>query len=290
MDAPRCAGASSAASSPPARASDVPRTARCAVWVGTSGLYAGRDVHPLRLAAILEAVQDHLTASGLKGLRDDPLAAPLGDDVATVRPKAHTDLESPAEQSVPDPAGPGPEQSVQAGPLGRLFLKISAKPIEILRAMDDLSERIGDRVLREIRAFRRESEAQHNVQDAKVGALQKLYDGLCRELDGVRKELDGIRKELDGIRKQIRLLVAMIALLLVFLGALVTVGLMNWFSLERASASPPSLEVQASTVEAQESSSAQDSPPPASATASADATRPGGDGSEESEPTIPPSP
>lgn len=215
------------------------------------------------------------------------MAAPPADDVETVRPEAHTDLESPAEQSVPDPAGPGPEQSVQAGPLGRLFLKISAKPIEILQAMDDLSERIGDRVLREIRAFRRESEAQHNVQDAKVGALQEPYHGLRIGLHGIRNALEGIRKELEGIRKLIRILVAMLALQIVFLGVLVTLGLMNWFSMDRASASPPSLEVQASPVEAQGSASAPDSPPPDSAPASAVATRPGVDPAAESQAPLP---
>ena len=166
-------------------------------------------------------------------------------------------------------------------------MKISAKPIEILQAMDDLSERIGDRVLREIRAFRRESEAQHNVQDAKVGALQEPYHGLRIGLHGIRNALEGIRKELEGIRKLIRILVAMLALQIVFLGVLVTLGLMNWFSMDRASASPPSLEVQASPVEAQGSASAPDSPPPDSAPASAVATRPGVDPAAESQAPLP---
>ena len=253
---------------------------------------------------MLEAVQDKRTTSDSKCIQDDASAAPTADALEPVRSDPHADPTTVAEQRVPEPARPGPEQRVQAGALGRLLLKISAKPIEILQALDDLSERISDRVLREIRAFRRESEARHDVQDARIGTLGKLYEGLCRELnglrkefdglrkevDGLRKELDGLRKELDGMRSQIRLLVALIALLLVFLGALITVGLMNWFSLESATASPPALEMQEPTARAEESASASESPPLASTPAGTDEARPEVDGAEESGAPLPPDP
>lgn len=246
---------------------------------------------------MLEAVQDQRATSDLKGIQDDAPAAPTADALEPVRPDAQAGPTTVAEQRVPEPARPGPEQRVQAGALGRLLLKISAKPIEILQALDDLSERISDRVLREIRAFRRESEARHDVQDARIGTLGKLYEGLCREMnglrkevDGLRKELDGLRKELDGMRSQIRLLVALIALLLVFLGALITVGLMNWFSLESATASPPSLEMQVPTARGEESASAPESPPLASTPAGTDEARPEVDSAEESQASLPPDP
>lgn len=253
---------------------------------------------------MLEAVQDQRATSDSKGIQEDAPAAPTADALEPVRPDAQAGPTTVAEQRVPEPARPGPEQRVQAGALGRLLLKISAKPIEILQALDDLSDRISDRVLREIRAFRRESDAQHDVQDAQIGTLGKLYEGLCREMnglrkefdglrkevDGLRKELDGLRKELDGMRSQIRLLVALITLLLVFLGALITVGLMNWFSLESATASPPSLEMQVPTARAEESASAPESPPLASTPAGTDEALPEVDSADVSESTIPPSP
>ena len=232
-------------------------------------------------------MQDRRTSSGFDDVRDDASATSTVDEMETARFEAHAGPEALAEQRVPDSGTLGPEQSVRAGALGQFFSKISTNPIEILRALDDLSERIGDRVLREVRAFRREIEARLDVQDAKIGALHKLYDGVCRELDGLCKEIDGVRKELDGIRKQIRLLVALFALQIVFLGALVTVGLMNWFSMERATASPPSLEVQVPTARAEESASALDSPPLASAPAGTDEARSEVDGAEESESPLP---
>ena len=225
---------------------------------------------------MLRAMHDLSAASDSKSAGVHASDAPIVDTLETVRSEAHAGSEAPANQSVLGPADPGPEQSVPAGALGRLFSKISTDPIEILQALDDLSGRIGERVLREIQAFRQESEAQHKVQDAKIDALYKLYDGLCREL--------------DGMRKQMRLLVAMFALQLVFLGALITVELMNWFSMERAFASPPSVEMQVPMVGAEESASALDSSPPDSTPASAAATRPGLDTAEESEPTLPSGP
>ena len=145
-------------------------------------------------------------------------------------------------------------------------------------------------MLREIRAFRRETEARLDVQDAKIGALYKLYDGVCRELDGLRKEIDGLRKEMDGMRKLMRLMVAMFALQTVFLGALVTMGFMHWFSGERAFTSQPSLELQVPTDEAEEAASALERPPLGSAPASAEAARPEVDNAETSQPPLPTGP
>lgn len=180
-------------------------------------------------------MDDDNTASRKDGFRDDDSTASGAVAPEAVRSTAHAGSETVPEQSVPDPADPGPEQSVQAGPLSRLFLKISADPIEALQALEELSAMIGERVLREVRSFRREveirldametrSEAWRDVQDAKIDALYKLY---------------------EGMQKQIRLLVALCAFQFVFLGALTTIGLMDWFGTDKASASTPSLELQA---------------------------------------------
>ena len=158
-------------------------------------------------AAMLESMDDDNTTSRIEGFRDDALAAVGADAPEAVRSTAHAGSET------------APEQSVQAGPLSRLTLKISTDPIEALQALEELSAMIGERVLREVRAFRREveirldametrSEAWRDVQDAKLDALYKVYEGL---------------------EKQIRLLVALFAFQFFFLGALATISLMDWF-------------------------------------------------------------
>ena len=241
---------------------------------------------------MLELVQDLHIADGTKGVGDDTSVPSTVDAPETVRVSAHAGSGAAAEQSVPEPVGPGPEQSVRAGPLSRRLSKIPADPTEILEALEDLGARISEQVIREIRAFRREfesrlgsfetrlesmetrSDARHDVQDAKIEALYKLYDGL--------------RSEINGLRMEIRLLMAMFGLQVVFLGALATLGFMHWFSTDRVPASPPSLEMQAPQAEPDESASVLGSPPPASAPASEDEDQPELDTVEESQPALPP--
>ena len=245
---------------------------------------------------MLEPVQDLRIAVGTKGVGDDASVPSTAEAPETVRVAAHAGPEAAAEQSVPDPAGPGPEQSVRAGPLSRLLSKIPADPTEILEALEDLAARISERVVREIRAFRGEfetrlesmetrsdarlesmetrSDARHDVQDAKIDAFYKLYDGLLSEL--------------SGLRSLMRLLVAMLGIQLVLLGALITMGFMSWFSTDRVPASPPSLEVQAPQAEPEESASVLGSPPPASASASEDEEGPAVDTAEEAQLALPP--
>lgn len=131
----------------------------------------------LHCAAILESVQDGSIAAGMKGRGDEAAVPSTSDAPGTVRTEAHAGSEAAAEQRVPKLARRSPEQSVPAGPLSRRLSKISADPIEILQALENLSEIISERVVREIRAFRREFESRLDVQDAKIDALYKLYDG-----------------------------------------------------------------------------------------------------------------
>lgn len=94
--------------------------------------------------------------------------------------------------------------------------------------------------------------------------------------------------EVKGLRLEIRLVMAIFRLQAVLLATLVTMGFMNWFSTDRAPASPPSLEVHSLTAEDVESASALDSPPPASAPASETVERPEGNTAEESQPALAP--
>lgn len=87
----------------------------------------------------------------MKSLGDDTSAPSTADALETVRTAAHAGAEAAAERSVPDPAGPGPEQSVRAEPLSPLLSKTSANPTEILQALKDPGEIISERV---DRAFR----------------------------------------------------------------------------------------------------------------------------------------
>ena len=229
----------------------------------------------VRSAAMVELVQDDRATPTVKDTRDDVAATDSADAPESVGPEARAGSEPVAEQSVPDPAGVDPEQSVQARPLARLFMKVSASPIEVLEALQDLGEMIGGRVRREMREFRRESEARHDVQDAKLDALYKMYDGL--------------RKDMDGLRRQMHLMVALFTIQLAFIGILITVGLVNGFSVSKASAPPASVEVQASAVEAEEAQGAESEPgrsTPAAAPAGEDAARPQADPAEETPPTL----
>lgn len=87
----------------------------------------------------------------------------------------------------------------------------------------------------------------------------------------------------DGLYKQMRLVVALLALQFVFLGALATIGLMDWLA-DMTSASTPSLEVQAPLVRSEQPTAALGSPPPDSDPASEDNAQRGVDTVEESRP------
>ena len=231
----------------------------------------------------------------MKGVGNDASAPSTADALETVPKEPHAGPETAAERSVSDPAGPGPEQSVPAGPLSRLLSKISADPTEILQALEDLGKIISERVLREFRGFRRDfetrlesmetrfetrlesmetrSDARHDVQDGKI--------------DTLRSEMKGLRAEVNGLRLEIRLLMGLVALLIVVLGALAGMGIVDRFGTDRVVDSPPSLEVQAAQAEAEESVSELGSQPPDSAPAEEDADRTEADPPEEPEPTLP---
>lgn len=115
-----------------------------------------------------------------------------------------------------------------------------------MRALDELGAIIGECVRRELFPFRMEVKAWMDVQDAKFDAL--------------RREMDALRREVDALRKVMRLMVAMFAITLTLLGALVVLGLMNWFSIRSASTPPPRLEVQAPLVSVEEAASAPSDP------------------------------
>lgn len=207
----------------------------------------------------------------MKGRGDEAAVPSTADAPETVRTEAHVGSETAAEQRVPKLARPGPEPSVPAGPSSRLLSKISADPVEIVQALENLGEIISERVVREIRAFRREFETRLDVQDAKIDALYKLYDGL--------------RADLNGLRSQMRLLVALFGVQVVFLGFLVAMGFMDRFSTNKVTATPLPLEVQAAKAqEAEVSASSLGSPPPASAPTSEDTDQTEVDTAEESEP------
>ena len=71
-----------------------------------------------------------------------------------------------------------------------------------------------------------------------------------------------------------------------FLGILVTVGLLNWFSMMSTNAPPASVVVQAPALEAEEAGSTAGSSTSAAAPAGEDAARLQGDPPEETPPTL----
>lgn len=154
-------------------------------------------------------------------------------------PEAHAGSKPVAEQSIPATPEHDSGGIVQRGALASLLLMIPAKPIVVVHALDELGAIIGECVRRELVPLRMEVKAWMDVQDAKFDAL---------------------RREMDALRKVMRLMVAMFAITLTLLGALVVLGLMNWFSMRSASTPPPRVEVQAPLVGVEEGASAPSDP------------------------------
>lgn len=136
--------------------------------------------------------------------------------------------------------------------------------------LEDLSEMIGERVLPEVHPSRREPDARHDVQDAKLEAGMSAQNAKINALD-----------------QQMLVPLVMVTVRFALLGVLTTVGLVHWFSSGRPLAPPASVKVQASTeerAETGESEAALGGPPPASSAAGVDAVRSRGDTAEESQP------
>ena len=199
-----------------------------------------------QVAAMLESMRDDRTTANVKGLRDDDSASITADTLEAVRFDANTGKGSATTQSIPETSGPGPKQSAKAGPLARLLSKVSPDPMEILQALDDLSDMIAGRVVRKIRAFHRESEAQHHVRDAKREARKAAWDAEFKthkaawdaeskartESQDAKLEAQGAAQDarIDSLDKQMLLLLVLAMIQSFLLGMLATLSLMYWFS------------------------------------------------------------
>ena len=188
-----------------------------------------------QVAATLKSMQDDRTTANVKGLRDDDSASITADTPEAVRSDANTGKGSAATQSIPETSGPGSEQPVLAGPLARLLAKISLDPMEILQALDDLSDMVAGRLVRKIRAFRRESEAQHHVRNAKREARKATWDAEFKtrtESQDAKIEAQGAAQDarIDSLDKQMLLLLVLAMIQSFLLGMLATLSLMCWFS------------------------------------------------------------
>lgn len=180
-------------------------------------------------------MQDDRTTANVKGLRDDDSASITADTLEAVRSDANTGKGSATTQSIPETSSPGAKQSAKAGPLARLLSKVSPDPMEILQALDDLSDMIAGRVVRKIRAFRRESEAQHHVRDAKREARKAAWDAEFKtrtESQDAKIEAQGAAQDarIDSLDKQMLLLLVLAMIQSFLLGMLATLSLMYWFS------------------------------------------------------------
>lgn len=198
-------------------------------------------------------MQDDRTTANVKGLRDDDSASITADTPEAVRSDANTGKWTAATQSIPETSGPGPKQSAKAGPLARLLSKISPDPMEILQALDDLSEMIAERVLRKIRAFRRQSGAGHDVQDDKLDAIDtkikvrkaaqdvkiEAWKAAWDAASKARTEAQDAKFEarmaaqdarIDSLDKQMLLLLVLAMIQSFLLGMLAALSLVYWFS------------------------------------------------------------
>lgn len=161
-------------------------------------------------------MHDDYIASGTKGHRNDALAGSIADATETVRSKPHAGSE-PA-------AGP----SVQARRLSRLFLKASKYLIATLQGLEDIFEFFSERILREIRAIRRECVTR---LDAIENRMKICPDGMGAGSEAQHKiqdvENDSLRRE-NELHTNMYLLMALCGLQFFIMGALTTMALMYW--------------------------------------------------------------
>ena len=162
----------------------------------------------------------------MEGFPHNASTASGADAPEAVRSTAHAGSDTAPDQSIPDPTAASPEQSVQAGPLSLLSLMNSKDPIEILQVLEDVAELISARVLREVRAFRRELDVHLDAIETRLDAIETRSEA-WRDIQDAR--IDALYKLYEGLQKQTRLLVALFAFQFFFLGALTTVSLMDWF-------------------------------------------------------------
>ena len=155
--------------------------------------------------------------------REDDVSPPsTAGDREMARSEAQAGSETAEDRIYPNPTGPSPEQSVPAGPLGRQLSNISADLLEILPALQNLGEIISERVVHEVRAFRREVEDRLESMERRVEGRPDVHDAW---IDAWYESRERMRREINGLRREIRLLMAMVGIQTVFLGALLTMGI-----------------------------------------------------------------
>lgn len=184
-------------------------------------------------------MQSESTTVNVKGLRDDDSASITADTPEVIRRDSNAGKGVRRRRAFPKPPARGLNRVPKQGLWGRLLSNVSPDPMEILRVLDDLSELIAERVLRKIRAFHRESEAGHDVQDEKLAAIDtKLevrtpaqYAKVETWMDPQNAEIDLINKLCDEIDKQTRLVLVLFKIQLASIGVFVTLGLMHWFGI-----------------------------------------------------------
>ena len=243
--------------------------------------------------ATLESMNEGQSASPVQGNPDDKPSRSSADVPEASRSEAEAGLDPVAEQINPSLSGLDTGGSSQTGALASLLLKISATPIEVVRALEELRALIDERVLRAISAFRTEVRARMDAHDAKSDARMDVHEAKAKtradaheakskaRIDAheakSKARADALEAKVDALRREVRLILGLSTLLLVLVVLLVYLSYTNRFIVRNASTLSTTEQVDAPIAEAKEPSTPPGRPAPSTSSASEDVAGPIGD-------------
>ena len=221
--------------------------------------------------ATLESMNEGQPAPLVQGKPDDNPSRSSAGVPEVSRSEAEAGLDPVAEQSNPAPSGLDAGGSSQTGALASLLLKISATPIEVVRAVGELGVLIDKRVIGAISAFRTEIVARIDANDAKSKARMDAHEA------NSRVRMDAIDAKVEAIRTDLRLFLAVIFLLLILFTVLIHLGATDRSSVEDTSTLSTNEQAQAPIPDVEEPTTASSNPAQSAIPASSELAGPNGD-------------
>ena len=211
--------------------------------------YRAHDMH-----ATLESMNESQSVSPARDNLDDMPLRSSTDIPEVSPPEADAGPNPIADQTIPAPSGLDGSKRSQPGALASLLLKISATPVEVMRALEELRALIDERVLGAIGAFRTVVMARMDAHDATSKARMDAHGATSAA------RLDVLDEKVDALRREIRLILLGITLVLTVLGALAYLGLTNRLSARDASTPNTTQQVAAPVAQTGEPSTTPSNP------------------------------
>ena len=221
--------------------------------------------------ATLESMNEGQSAPPVQGKPDDKPSRSSAGVPEVSRSEAEAGLDPVAEQSNPAPSGVDAGGSSQTGALASLLLKISATPIEVVRAVGELGVLIDKRVIGAISAFRTEIVARIDANDAKSKARMDAHEA------NSRVRMDAIDAKVEANRTDLRLFLAVIFLLLILFTVLIHLGATDRSSVEDTSTLSTKEEAEAPIPDVEEPTTATSNPTQGAIPTSRETAGPNGD-------------